>query len=79
MFRFENKPSSRIMLEKKILSLYVRKKILPREVWEKNLTKTKSLIPPPPPPQKSNGRFPIFITLDTHCLYEKKSLQMRLV
>ena len=55
------------------------KKTLSPEVWENNLTKTKSPIPPPPPPQKSNGRFPIFITLDTDCLYEKKSLQMKLV
>ena len=79
MFRFENKPSSRIMLEKKSYSCMSGKKFLSREVWENNLTKTKSPIPLPPPPQKSNGRFPIFITLDTHCLYEKKSLQMRLV
>ena len=75
MFRFENKPSSRIMLEK-VLSLYVRKKnSITRGLGKKShpnkITHT--------PPQKSNGRFPIFITLDTDCLYEKKSLQMKLV
>ena len=69
MLRFENKPSSRIMLKKKSYRCMSGKKILSREVWENNLTKTKS---PIPPPQKSNGRFPIFITLDTDCLYEKK-------
>ena len=75
MFRFENKPSSRIMLEK-VLSLYVRKKNsitrgLGKKSYPNKITHT--------PPQKSNGRFPIFITLDTDCLYEKKSLQMKLV
>lgn len=77
MFRFENKPSSRIMLEKKSYSCMSGKKILSPEVWENNLTQNK--ITHTPPPQKSNGRFPIFITLDTDCLYEKKSLQMKLV
>ena len=46
MFRFENKPSSRIMLEKKSYRCMSGKKILPREVWEKNLTQTKSPITP---------------------------------
>ena len=45
MFRFENKPSSHIMLEKKSYSCMSRKKILSPEVWENNLTKTKSPIP----------------------------------
>lgn len=75
MLRFENKPSSRIMLEK-VLSLYVRKKNsitrgLGKKSYPNKIIHT--------PPQKSNGRFPIFITLDTDCLYEKKSLQMKLV
>ena len=45
MFQFENKPSSRIMLEKKSYRCMSGKKILSREVWEKNLTQTKSPIP----------------------------------
>lgn len=45
MFRFENKPSSRIMLEK-VLSLYVRKKNSITRGLGKNLTQTKSPIPP---------------------------------
>ena len=76
MFRFENKPSSRIMLEKKSYSCMSGKKILSPEVWEKKSYPNKITYTPP---QKSNGRFPIFITLDTDCLYEKKSLQMKLV
>ena len=76
MFRFENKPSSRIMLEKKSYSCMSRKKILSPEVWEKKSYPNKITHTPP---EKSNGRFPIFITLDTDCLYEKKSLQMKLV
>ena len=46
MFRFENKPSSSIMLEKKSYRCMSGKKILSPEVWEKNLTQTKSPIPP---------------------------------
>ena len=45
MFRFENKPSSHIMLEKKSYSCMSGKNTLSPEVWENNLTKTKSLIP----------------------------------
>ena len=46
MFQFENKPSSRIMLEKKTYSCMSGKKILSPEVWENILTTTKSPIPP---------------------------------
>ena len=76
MFRFENKPSSRIMLEKKSYSCMSGKKILSLEVWENKSYQNKITHNPP---QKSNSRCPIFITLDTDCLYEKKSLQMKLV
>ena len=75
MFRFENKPSSRIMLEKNRIVVCQEKNSITRGLGKKSypnkITHT--------PPQKSNGRFPIFITLDTDCLYEKKSLQMKLV
>ena len=46
MFQFENKPSSRMMLEKKCYRCMSGKKILSREVWENILTTTKSPIPP---------------------------------
>ena len=76
MFRFENKPSSCIMLEKKSYRCMSGKKNsitrgLGKKSYPNKITHT--------PRQKSNGRFPIFITLDTDCLYEKKTLQMKLV
>ena len=44
MFRFENKPSS--CWKKNPIVVCQEKKILSPEVWEKNLTQTKSPIPP---------------------------------
>ena len=78
MFRFENKPSS--CWKKNPIVVCQEKKFYHQRFGKIILPKQNHPYPsPPPPPQKSNGRFPIFITLDTHCLYEKKSLQMRLV
>ena len=48
MFRFENKPSSSIMQEKKSYRCMSGKKILSPEVWEKNLLIPKQNHPYPP-------------------------------
>ena len=57
MFRFENKPSSHIMLENKSYSCMSGKKFLSPEVWEKKILPKQNH---PYPPSKVKWSVPNF-------------------